>query len=96
MALYYKVCANFIIGYIFKYIDRGKKWLSYHNSINLHVLTEGLLLALYIKHAQVSNNAKNFVVTGVEEAILHWSGKHTNRNVSLGGLGACLPGKFMP
>ena len=31
--------------------------------------------------------------SGVEEAILHWSGKNTNRNV---GLGACLPGKFMP
>ena len=33
---------------------------------------------------------------GVEEANPHWSGKNTNRNVSLGGLGACLPGKFMP
>ena len=27
-------------------------------SINLLALTEGLLLALYLKHAQVSNNAK--------------------------------------
>ena len=35
-------------------------------------------------------------ISGVEEAIPHWSGKNTNRNVSLGGLGACLPGKFMP
>ena len=32
--------------------------VSYHNSINLLALTEGLLLALYIKHVQVSNNAK--------------------------------------
>ena len=31
---------------------------SYIYSINLLALTEGLLLALYIKHAQVSNNAK--------------------------------------
>ena len=27
-------------------------------NINLLALTEGLLLALYLKHAQVSNNAK--------------------------------------
>ena len=40
-------------------VDRGKKWLSCHiyiYSINLLALTEGLLLALYKKHAQVSNN----------------------------------------
>ena len=29
------------------------------------MLTEGLLLALYLNHAQVSNNAKKFVVQGV-------------------------------
>ena len=33
--------------------------MSYKYSIiNLLALTEGLLLAFYIKHAQVSNNAK--------------------------------------
>ena len=33
-------------------------FVSYIRSINLLALTEGLLLVLYIKHVQVSNNAK--------------------------------------